>query len=65
MRLNLIIRRQKIVPMRAGIPPTWDRPDPPPNYHPPVNQKVNLHQNSLVWMTTIFHGRIHRIPRII
>lgn len=30
MRLaNLLRRVSPFVPARAGIPPTWDRPDPP------------------------------------
>ncbi len=36
MRGKLLLKR---IPMRAGIP-NWDRPDPPPSVHVPLDHQV-------------------------
>lgn len=36
MRGKLLLKR---IPMRAGIP-NWDRPDPPPSVHLPLDHQV-------------------------
>ena len=42
MRLASIIRKSvPFVPMRAGTPPLWDRPDPPSTKKVPRTRRVN------------------------
>lgn len=44
MRLANVLRRVTPfnVPARAGIPPTWDRPDPPESIKTPRTKRVQL-----------------------
>lgn len=42
MRLSSLIRKGVFsnLPARAGIPPTWDRPDPPDHVRTPRTRRV-------------------------
>lgn len=44
MMLSRLIRRATPfnTPARAGIPPTWDRPDPPSTKKSPRTRRVKL-----------------------
>jgi len=42
MRLSSLLRKGILsnLPARAGIPPTWDRPDPPDSIRTTLNRRV-------------------------
>ena len=54
MRLASIIRRtMPSTPFRGGVPPIWDRPDPPPQKKEIRNRRVHPFSLSTLWRKNI------------
>ena len=57
MKLSSLIRRMMPSPqLRAGVPPTWDRPDPPTHKKSKINRRVSILLCSTQWRKNIFHS---------